>query len=174
VEGSAPPQPGKKLSPPSPPTPGSSRGTEAVGIRPSPGLPESPRPTEAASGAAAPRTPAPAAPLPQALGGGIAPRCRHRRRGDRGITASLTQAEITAPSDPTRGKRTPSWAFLPRFWKPPGASLWLTAALAFQRSAARSQQTASFAVVVAIDFGTTSSGYAFSFSSDPEAIHMMR
>ncbi|NXK83914.1 HS12B protein, partial [Amazona guildingii] len=39
---------------------------------------------------------------------------------------------------------------------------------------ARSQQTASFAVVVAIDFGTTSSGYAFSFSSDPEAIHMMR
>ncbi|KFR08054.1 Heat shock 70 kDa protein 12B, partial [Nipponia nippon] len=31
-----------------------------------------------------------------------------------------------------------------------------------------------FAVVVAIDFGTTSSGYAFSFSSDPEAIHMMR
>ncbi|XP_019330509.1 PREDICTED: heat shock 70 kDa protein 12B, partial [Aptenodytes forsteri] len=42
------------------------------------------------------------------------------------------------------------------------------------RSEARSQQTASFAVVVAIDFGTTSSGYAFSFSSDPEAIHMMR
>ncbi|NXW10960.1 HS12B protein, partial [Fregetta grallaria] len=39
---------------------------------------------------------------------------------------------------------------------------------------ARSQQTASFAVVVAIDFGTTSSGYAFSFASDPEAIHMMR
>ncbi|KAM9027443.1 heat shock 70 kDa protein 12B isoform 2-T2 [Ara ararauna] len=42
------------------------------------------------------------------------------------------------------------------------------------RSEAHSQQTASFAVVVAIDFGTTSSGYAFSFSSDPEAIHMMR
>ncbi|NXJ96844.1 HS12B protein, partial [Corythaixoides concolor] len=39
---------------------------------------------------------------------------------------------------------------------------------------ARSHQTPSFAVVVAIDFGTTSSGYAFSFSSDPEAIHMMR
>uniref|UniRef100_A0A669PIN4 Heat shock protein family A (Hsp70) member 12B n=1 Tax=Phasianus colchicus TaxID=9054 RepID=A0A669PIN4_PHACC len=32
----------------------------------------------------------------------------------------------------------------------------------------------SFAVVVAIDFGTTSSGYGFSFCSDPEAIHMMR
>ncbi|MEE6462910.1 hypothetical protein FKM82_001767 [Ascaphus truei] len=31
-----------------------------------------------------------------------------------------------------------------------------------------------FFVVVAIDFGTTSSGYAFSFSKDPEAIHMMR
>uniref|UniRef100_K7F9Z6 Heat shock protein family A (Hsp70) member 12B n=1 Tax=Pelodiscus sinensis TaxID=13735 RepID=K7F9Z6_PELSI len=31
-----------------------------------------------------------------------------------------------------------------------------------------------FSVVVAIDFGTTSSGYAFSFSNDPEAIHMMR
>uniref|UniRef100_A0A8C3R9M5 Heat shock protein family A (Hsp70) member 12B n=1 Tax=Cyanoderma ruficeps TaxID=181631 RepID=A0A8C3R9M5_9PASS len=39
---------------------------------------------------------------------------------------------------------------------------------------ARSQQTPSFSVVVAIDFGTTSSGYAFSFTSDPEAIHMMR
>ncbi|NXP74306.1 HS12B protein, partial [Ramphastos sulfuratus] len=39
---------------------------------------------------------------------------------------------------------------------------------------ARAQQAPSFAVVVAIDFGTTSSGYAFSFSSDPEAIHMMR
>ncbi|XP_032541338.1 heat shock 70 kDa protein 12B-like [Chiroxiphia lanceolata] len=42
------------------------------------------------------------------------------------------------------------------------------------RSEARSQQGPSFAVVVAIDFGTTSSGYAFSFTSDPEAIHMMR
>uniref|UniRef100_A0A8C7DZA8 Heat shock protein 12B n=1 Tax=Oncorhynchus kisutch TaxID=8019 RepID=A0A8C7DZA8_ONCKI len=31
-----------------------------------------------------------------------------------------------------------------------------------------------FTVVVAIDFGTTSSGYAFSFTQDPEAIHMMR
>ncbi|CAF91795.1 unnamed protein product, partial [Tetraodon nigroviridis] len=31
-----------------------------------------------------------------------------------------------------------------------------------------------FSVVVAIDFGTTSSGYAFSFTQDPEAIHMMR
>ncbi|XP_027486953.1 LOW QUALITY PROTEIN: heat shock 70 kDa protein 12B-like [Corapipo altera] len=42
------------------------------------------------------------------------------------------------------------------------------------RSETRSQQGPSFAVVVAIDFGTTSSGYAFSFTSDPEAIHMMR
>uniref|UniRef100_A0A667ZRD5 Heat shock protein 12B n=1 Tax=Myripristis murdjan TaxID=586833 RepID=A0A667ZRD5_9TELE len=31
-----------------------------------------------------------------------------------------------------------------------------------------------FLVVVAIDFGTTSSGYAFSFTQDPEAIHMMK
>ena len=29
-------------------------------------------------------------------------------------------------------------------------------------------------VVVAIDFGTTYSGYAFSFTRDPDAIHMMR
>uniref|UniRef100_A0A8C6Z7G6 Heat shock protein family A (Hsp70) member 12B n=1 Tax=Nothoprocta perdicaria TaxID=30464 RepID=A0A8C6Z7G6_NOTPE len=42
------------------------------------------------------------------------------------------------------------------------------------RSEARAAPAASFAVVVAIDFGTTSSGYAFSFRSDPEAIHMMR
>uniref|UniRef100_A0A8C8B4R7 Heat shock protein family A (Hsp70) member 12B n=1 Tax=Otus sunia TaxID=257818 RepID=A0A8C8B4R7_9STRI len=42
------------------------------------------------------------------------------------------------------------------------------------RSEARSPPPAAFAVVVAIDFGTTSSGYAFSFASDPEAIHMMR
>ncbi|XP_032317783.1 heat shock 70 kDa protein 12B isoform X1 [Camelus ferus] len=39
---------------------------------------------------------------------------------------------------------------------------------------ARAPQQAPFSVVVAIDFGTTSSGYAFSFASDPEAIHMMR
>ncbi|ELW71008.1 Heat shock 70 kDa protein 12A [Tupaia chinensis] len=34
------------------------------------------------------------------------------------------------------------------------------------------QQT--FLVVVAIDFGTTSSGYAYSFSKEPECIHVMR
>ncbi|XP_072263087.1 heat shock 70 kDa protein 12B [Pyxicephalus adspersus] len=34
-------------------------------------------------------------------------------------------------------------------------------------------RTPQFFVVVAIDFGTTSSGYAFSFCKDPEAIHMM-
>uniref|UniRef100_A0A8B9Q0A4 Heat shock protein family A (Hsp70) member 12B n=1 Tax=Apteryx owenii TaxID=8824 RepID=A0A8B9Q0A4_APTOW len=42
------------------------------------------------------------------------------------------------------------------------------------RNEARAPRATSFAVVVAIDFGTTSSGYAFSFASDPEAIHMMR
>uniref|UniRef100_A0AAQ4RID1 Heat shock protein 12B n=1 Tax=Gasterosteus aculeatus aculeatus TaxID=481459 RepID=A0AAQ4RID1_GASAC len=31
-----------------------------------------------------------------------------------------------------------------------------------------------FSVVVAIDFGTTSSGYAFSFTQDSDAIHMMK
>uniref|UniRef100_A0A6I8RCQ0 Heat shock 70 kDa protein 12A n=1 Tax=Xenopus tropicalis TaxID=8364 RepID=A0A6I8RCQ0_XENTR len=35
-----------------------------------------------------------------------------------------------------------------------------------------SEQT--FSVVVAIDFGTTSSGYAYSFSKEPECIHIMR
>uniref|UniRef100_A0A8K9UPZ2 Heat shock 70 kDa protein 12B n=1 Tax=Oncorhynchus mykiss TaxID=8022 RepID=A0A8K9UPZ2_ONCMY len=39
---------------------------------------------------------------------------------------------------------------------------------------ARSRMDHPFTVVVAIDFGTTSSGYAFSFTQDPEAIHMMR
>lgn len=34
------------------------------------------------------------------------------------------------------------------------------------------QQT--FLVVVAIDFGTTSSGYAYSFTKEPECIHVMR
>ena len=32
----------------------------------------------------------------------------------------------------------------------------------------------SYAVVVAIDFGTTFSGYAYSFTHDPENIHIMR
>ncbi|KAG5831655.1 hypothetical protein ANANG_G00306050 [Anguilla anguilla] len=32
----------------------------------------------------------------------------------------------------------------------------------------------TFAVVVAIDFGTTSSGYAYSFTKEPECIHTMR
>jgi len=31
-----------------------------------------------------------------------------------------------------------------------------------------------FLVVVAIDFGTTSSGYAYSFTKEPECIHVMR
>uniref|UniRef100_A0A8C5W9X6 Heat shock protein family A (Hsp70) member 12B n=1 Tax=Leptobrachium leishanense TaxID=445787 RepID=A0A8C5W9X6_9ANUR len=42
------------------------------------------------------------------------------------------------------------------------------------RSEHRVVRSSHFVVVVAIDFGTTSSGYAFSFSKDPEAIHMMR
>uniref|UniRef100_A0A8C7PW95 Heat shock 70 kDa protein 12B n=1 Tax=Oncorhynchus mykiss TaxID=8022 RepID=A0A8C7PW95_ONCMY len=42
------------------------------------------------------------------------------------------------------------------------------------RPEARSRMDHPFTVVVAIDFGTTSSGYAFSFTQDPEAIHMMR
>ncbi|KAG8513424.1 Heat shock 70 kDa protein 12B, partial [Galemys pyrenaicus] len=46
--------------------------------------------------------------------------------------------------------------------------------LTLQKPEARGPQQAPFSVVVAIDFGTTSSGYAFSFASDPEAIHMMR
>ena len=32
----------------------------------------------------------------------------------------------------------------------------------------------SYSVVVAIDFGTTFSGYAYSFTHDPENIHIMR
>uniref|UniRef100_A0AAQ5XCB8 Heat shock protein 12B n=1 Tax=Amphiprion ocellaris TaxID=80972 RepID=A0AAQ5XCB8_AMPOC len=36
------------------------------------------------------------------------------------------------------------------------------------------QMACPFSVVVAIDFGTTSSGYAFSFTQDSEAIHMMK
>ncbi|XP_021109010.1 heat shock 70 kDa protein 12A isoform X4 [Heterocephalus glaber] len=39
-------------------------------------------------------------------------------------------------------------------------------------SNASEQQT--FLVVVAIDFGTTSSGYAYSFTKEPECIHVMR
>ncbi|KAM5192919.1 heat shock 70 kDa protein 12B [Mantella aurantiaca] len=42
------------------------------------------------------------------------------------------------------------------------------------RSEQRMARAPHFFVVVAIDFGTTSSGYAFSFCKDPEAIHMMR
>ncbi|CAL8241685.1 unnamed protein product [Merluccius merluccius] len=38
----------------------------------------------------------------------------------------------------------------------------------------RPRMACPFKVVVAIDFGTTSSGYAFSFTQDPEAIHMMK
>uniref|UniRef100_A0A665UV94 Heat shock protein 12B n=1 Tax=Echeneis naucrates TaxID=173247 RepID=A0A665UV94_ECHNA len=38
----------------------------------------------------------------------------------------------------------------------------------------RPRMACPFSVVVAIDFGTTSSGYAFSFTQDSEAIHMMK
>lgn len=42
------------------------------------------------------------------------------------------------------------------------------------RTEVRPRVACPFSVVVAIDFGTTSSGYAFSFIEDPETIHMMR
>ncbi|XP_056318219.1 heat shock 70 kDa protein 12B [Danio aesculapii] len=42
------------------------------------------------------------------------------------------------------------------------------------RTEVRPRVARPFSVVVAIDFGTTSSGYAFSFIEDPETIHMMR
>ncbi|XP_062849355.1 heat shock 70 kDa protein 12B [Trichomycterus rosablanca] len=42
------------------------------------------------------------------------------------------------------------------------------------RTEVRPRIACPFSVVVAIDFGTTSSGYAFSFTEDPEVIHMMR
>nr|XP_019950967.1 PREDICTED: heat shock 70 kDa protein 12B-like [Paralichthys olivaceus] len=38
----------------------------------------------------------------------------------------------------------------------------------------RPRMACPFSVVVAIDFGTTSSGYAFSFTQDSDAIHMMK
>lgn len=43
-----------------------------------------------------------------------------------------------------------------------------------QRVEVRPRMSCPFSVVVAIDFGTTSSGYAFSFTQDSEAIHMMK
>ncbi|TRY54463.1 hypothetical protein DNTS_009180 [Danionella cerebrum] len=42
------------------------------------------------------------------------------------------------------------------------------------RTEVRPRVARPFSVVVAIDFGTTSSGYAFSFTEDAETIHMMR
>uniref|UniRef100_A0AAX7UYF8 Heat shock protein 12B n=1 Tax=Astatotilapia calliptera TaxID=8154 RepID=A0AAX7UYF8_ASTCA len=41
-------------------------------------------------------------------------------------------------------------------------------------SPVRPRMACPFSVVIAIDFGTTSSGYAFSFTQDSEAIHMMK
>ncbi|XP_077205993.1 heat shock 70 kDa protein 12A [Paroedura picta] len=41
-------------------------------------------------------------------------------------------------------------------------------------SDANDAEEQSFLVVVAIDFGTTSSGYAYSFTKEPECIHVMR
>ncbi|XP_064787162.1 heat shock 70 kDa protein 12B [Oncorhynchus masou masou] len=67
---------------------------------------------------------------------------------------------ISAPSSPSVGRNDCSIAPLT-----PSAS---------PRPEARSRMAHPFSVVVAIDFGTTSSGYAFSFTQDPEAIHMMR
>eukprot|EP00063_Salmo_salar_P064687 XP_014039522.1 PREDICTED: heat shock 70 kDa protein 12B-like [Salmo salar] len=67
---------------------------------------------------------------------------------------------ISAPSSPSVGRNDCSIAPLT-----PSAS---------PRPEARLRTDHPFSVVVAIDFGTTSSGYAFSFTRDPEAIHMMR
>ncbi|XP_048456612.1 heat shock 70 kDa protein 12B-like [Rhincodon typus] len=44
----------------------------------------------------------------------------------------------------------------------------------YKRSLGNVPQYRPFSVVVAIDFGTTASGYAFSLVQDPETIHMMR
>uniref|UniRef100_A0A674P5I8 Heat shock 70 kDa protein 12A n=1 Tax=Takifugu rubripes TaxID=31033 RepID=A0A674P5I8_TAKRU len=41
-------------------------------------------------------------------------------------------------------------------------------------SPSHTQVGPSFVVVVAIDFGTTSSGYAYAFAKEPECIHVMR
>nr|DBA14760.1 TPA: hypothetical protein GDO54_004052 [Pyxicephalus adspersus] len=46
--------------------------------------------------------------------------------------------------------------------------------IATKDSDAGSAEEQNFSVVVAIDFGTTSSGYAYSFSKEPECIHIMR
>lgn len=43
-----------------------------------------------------------------------------------------------------------------------------------QNSTEQVQSEPSFVVVVAIDFGTTSSGYAYAFTKEPECIHTMR
>ncbi|XP_075071683.1 heat shock 70 kDa protein 12A [Mixophyes fleayi] len=46
--------------------------------------------------------------------------------------------------------------------------------IAAKDSETDSAEEQNFSVVVAIDFGTTSSGYAYSFSKEPECIHIMR
>lgn len=184
VEGSAPPRPRKKRRH----CPRQLSWAEAAGIHPSPGLPKSPCPMSLSLGTATgiPQSLTQAVPLL-----GVPELCQ--RRNCPMLSASLQRkpqhhrvscpGRNHSPRGPDPGKINPiTGFFLPLFWKQPallrcspsGQSPSLTAALVFQRSEARSQQTASFAVVVAIDFGTTSSGYAFSFSSDPEAIHMMR
>ncbi|XP_026212335.1 heat shock 70 kDa protein 12A isoform X4 [Anabas testudineus] len=43
-----------------------------------------------------------------------------------------------------------------------------------QNNTEQVQSEPSFVVVVAIDFGTTSSGYAYAFTKEPECIHTMR
>lgn len=56
----------------------------------------------------------------------------------------------------------------------PQSESWSSVSLPPQRVEVRPKMACPFSVVVAIDFGTTSSGYAFSFTQDSEAIHMMR
>ena len=71
------------------------------------------------------------------------------------VSAKLGRVEI---SSSRRGLALP----LP--WRP----------MHFQNDADPVSEQQTFLVVVAIDFGTTSSGYAYSFTKEPECIHVMR
>uniref|UniRef100_A0ACB8E9G2 Heat shock protein 12B n=1 Tax=Sphaerodactylus townsendi TaxID=933632 RepID=A0ACB8E9G2_9SAUR len=81
----------------------------------------------------------------------------------------------SAKSRDTNGEcsRTPSPSNSPRLHNESCSIAPLTPSQS-PRNEIRTQRPTPFSVVVAIDFGTTSSGYAFSFANDPEAIHMMR
>ena len=63
--------------------------------------------------------------------------------------------------------------FLSHQYPPVRPSLSRSSSTSSGRSAPTNGQDKHF-VVAAIDFGTTYSGYAFSFTRDPDSIHMMR